>query len=71
MFFVGAFQESMLPTNFKFFGRKGDMISSAIERKISLSLPAYKTGGIIRIAIMKIKIVDTKDLNTLSFIPLL
>jgi hypothetical protein len=61
----------MLPTNFKCFGLKGDMVSSAIERKISLPLPAHKTGEIIRIAIIKIKIVDTKDLNTLSFIPLL
>src|SRR3972149_38058 len=69
MFFVGASQESVLPTNFNFFGFKGDIISSAIESKISLSLPAYKTGEIIRIAIMKIKIVDTKDLNTLSFTP--
>jgi len=71
MFFVGASYESVLPTNFKCFGFKGDKISSAIERRILLSLPAYKTGGIIRIAIMKIKIVDIKDLNTLSFIPLL
>jgi hypothetical protein len=60
----------VLPTNFNFFGFKGDTVSSAIERRISLSLPAYKTGWIIRIAIMKIKVVDIKDLNTLSFTPL-
>jgi hypothetical protein len=52
-------------------GLEGDKVSSAIERNISLSLPTYKIGGIIRKAIMKIKVVDTKDLTTLNFIPLI
>jgi hypothetical protein len=59
------------PTKDNCVGLEGDKVSSAIERKNLLSLPTYKTGGIIRKAIMKIKVVDTKDLTTLSFIPLI
>lgn len=67
MFVVVAFHESVLSTKVKCIGLEGDKVSSAIDRKILLSLPTYKIGGIIRRAIMKIKVVDTKDLKYCKF----
>jgi hypothetical protein len=63
MFVVVAFHESVCPIKDNCVGLDGDKVSPAIKRKLSLSLPTYKIGGIIRKAIMKIKVVDTKDLK--------
>jgi len=67
MLVVVAFHESVCPIKNNCVGLEGDKVSSAIERKTALSLPACKTGGIIRRAIMKIKVVDTKDLKYRKF----